>query len=289
VRRFAVEIDGAAMPAIDLADEIVAIGSGASARIRLPAGAARDVHVRIERDRWIAFGAVIVDGEPRVAGDSGELGAGVTFELAGYRVRATRAPIGARASSPQRTASLARELVRGLLGAGSAPGFEREGAGTGDRRELPPPEATLVIGRGDEADWIILDEDLSRAHAEVRRGWDGVTIRDRGSKNGTLVDGVRTTGDGTPLHDGAIVTMGKVRLRFRDPAERHLRGDATPGPAPADLTPALVTPTPPPHERSKAQPIAVAPAAPRPSVIPFAIAAAIAVLALAALAYVLAA
>jgi pSer/pThr/pTyr-binding forkhead associated (FHA) protein len=82
-----------------------------------------------------------------------------------------------------------------------------------------------VIGRGDEATWVILDEDLSRAHAEVRRGWDGVTVVDLGSKNGTAVDGVRITGEPVELHDGTLLALGNVQIRFRDPAERHLRGD----------------------------------------------------------------
>jgi S-DNA-T family DNA segregation ATPase FtsK/SpoIIIE len=95
-----------------------------------------------------------------------------------------------------------------------------------------------VIGRGDEATWVILDEDLSRAHAEVRRGWDGVTVVDLGSKNGTRVDGAKIGSEPVELHDGALLALGDLILRFRDPAERHLRGEppikpALPKPAPA--------------------------------------------------------
>lgn len=63
-------------------------------------------------------------------------------------------------------------------------------------------------------------------HAEVRRGWDGTRILDLGSKNGTKLDGVAVGADGAMLHDGALVELGKVAIRFRDPAERQLR--ATP-------------------------------------------------------------
>jgi len=97
-----------------------------------------------------------------------------------------------------------------------------------------------VLGRGDEATWVILDEDLSRAHAEIRRGWDGVTVADLGSRNGTRVGGARITAP-TSLHDGDVVELGRTQLRFDDPAERHLRGappavrvpDALPVVAPA--------------------------------------------------------
>src|SRR5262249_44753107 len=92
-------------------------------------------------------------------------------------------------------------------------------------RALPPPEATLVIGRGDEAAWVILDEDLSRTHAEIRRGWDGVTVVDLASKNGTQVDGRKVGNEPVLLRDGATLTLGHLVMRFRDPAEHHLRGE----------------------------------------------------------------
>ncbi|MEO8700456.1 MAG: FHA domain-containing protein [Kofleriaceae bacterium] len=269
MRRFEVmEIGQQPLPALDLADAVVVIGSGTGARIRLPAQAANDAHVRIEADRWVAIAEVTVDGTRHAAGDGGELGDGVTFELGGYRVRTMVAPPDAAASSPLRTESLARELVRGLLGAGAAPVLELErgpDASWRALRELPPPEAKLVIGRGDEAGWVILDEDLSREHAEIRRGWDGVTIRDLDSKNGTFVDGTRIT-EVTMLHDGARIELGNIELAFRDPAERHLRGD----PAPAKRVATVA----PPREPS--------------SSVPFVIAAAIAGLAAIALVWVLA-
>jgi hypothetical protein len=179
------------------------------------------------------------------------------FELATYRVRVEPSPPGAAPSPPQRTESLARELVRGLLGAGAAPTLQIErGPAGGAIRALPPPEASLVIGRGDEAGWVILDEDLSRAHAEVRRGWDGVSIRDLGSKNGTRVDGARVGPAGAPLRDGARIELGKVQLVFRDPAERLLRGAG----AVAGSEPLLSAPAPTPAPR--------APNAPSPAAAP---------------------
>src|SRR6185503_3852 len=142
---------------------------------------------------------------------------------------------------------LARELVRNLLGDGAVPTLEIErGQQLGSRRALAPPESSLVIGRGDECGWVIVDEDLSRTHAEVRRGWDGVTVVDLGSKNGTRVDGERIA-EPTAVRDGALITMGKLALRFHDPAERHLRGEppapparaAAPGKLPAAHTPTI--------------------------------------------------
>ncbi len=288
------EVGQEGLPAVDIGDDVVVIGSGAAARIRLPVYAARDEHVRIVANMhtWTAIADVRIGaeatlsehlgarataptpphGELRVAGSTGVLGDAVTFQLGEYRVRVTSAPAGAAAASPQRTESLARELVRGLLGAGAAPTIEIErGPVPGIKRALPPPDATLVIGRGEEATWIVLDEDLSRTHAEIHRGWDGVTIRDLGSKNGTKIDGTRITAP-TPLRDGVLIELGNVALRFRDPAERHLRGEST-----AAATPRAV-------QTSKREPLPL-PAA--TSAWPFVIAVTIAGLAIAGLVWIL--
>lgn len=223
--RFTVSEDGQAeLPAVDLEGARIVIGAAATAQLRLPAEVARDEHAVISDGRWVALAALEVDGAARASGESGAIGGGVTLAFGGFRVAIAPAPAGSLASSPAHTASLARELVRGLLGANAAPTFVVEaGPVLGAKRALPPPVATLVIGRGDEATWVILDEDLSRTHAEVRRGWDGVTITDLGSKNGTKLDGVKIT-EPTPLADGMAIALGKVVLRFADPAERHLRG-----------------------------------------------------------------
>jgi hypothetical protein len=192
---------GEELPAIDLDDPVVVIGSGPDAKIRVPAGV----------------------GSLRVV--AAEVGEGTTYELGRYRVRVTQAPAGAVVASVQRTESLARELVRSLLGTGAAPSLEVEtGRRAGARRLLAPPESRLVIGRGDEAGWIVDDEELSRAHAEVRRGWDGAWLRDLGSKNGTELDGVRVGADPALIRDGARIELGQLRLRYHDPAERHLHG-----------------------------------------------------------------
>ena len=227
------EQDHGALPAIDVADDIVVIGSATPARIRLPAEVARAAHVRLEGQTWTLLAESKLGGIVRAAGDSGAIGHGIQLELGKYRVRVTAAPLGAAATSRQRTESLARELVRSLLGDGAAPTLEIErGTGTGTRRPLPPPEAVLVIGRGDEATWVILDEDLSRTHAEIRRGWDGVTVVDLRSKNGTQVDGKQVGSSPVELHDGQTLTLGAIAMRFHDPAERHLRGESL-GAAPA--------------------------------------------------------
>ncbi len=204
-------------PPIDLDESVIVIGSAAGARIRLPARVAQPEHVRIAGMRW----------QRRDSGDSGDIGAdGVVFAIGEHRVRVSIAPAGAIAAPAARTESLARELVRDLLGDSGAPTLAIvRGPVLGAKRALAPPESSLVIGRGDEATWVIFDGDLSRAHVEVRRGWDGVRVFDRGSKNGTRVGGVAVGEGGAALVDGATIELGNVIMRFDDPAERHLRGE----------------------------------------------------------------
>jgi hypothetical protein len=202
------------LPAIDIADARFVIGSGSTARIRLPAAAARAEHVVIDAGTW------------RSAEGSGALGDGHTFQIASYRVHVSPAPAGTQPTPPQRTESLARELLRGMLGADGAPSLTVErGPLAGAKRALPPPEAALVIGRGDDAQWIFDDPDLSKRHLEIRRSWDGVRAVDLDSKNGTRLDGQQLRE--AELRDGALLELGKLALRYRDPAERHL-GEPTP-------------------------------------------------------------
>src|SRR5690606_6249328 len=120
--------DAAELPPLDIADASFSIGSGPDARVRLPASAAQVEHVRIEGGRWRALGPVRVEGvassaatNAGAAPDAGEIGDGVTLGIADYRVRIAPAPEGSVAAGPQRTESLARELMRSLLGSGAAP------------------------------------------------------------------------------------------------------------------------------------------------------------------------
>ena len=142
--------------------------------------------MRIEGGRWRAVGPAKVDG---VALDGGDIGNGVTLELGGYRVRLAPAPAGAEPAPVQRTESLARELMRNLMGGAGAPSLDIGAAGS---RVQSASSAAGVQARDRSWGRGELDhrrQGFSRAHAEIRRGWDGTRIVDLDSKNGTKVDG----------------------------------------------------------------------------------------------------
>jgi hypothetical protein len=70
-----------------------------------------------------------------------------------------------------------------------------------------------TIGRHPDSGIFLDDVTVSRRHAEIRRGDDGVhVLRDVGSLNGTYLDGERI--EEAVLREGAQVQVGKYRLVF---------------------------------------------------------------------------
>jgi pSer/pThr/pTyr-binding forkhead associated (FHA) protein len=81
-----------------------------------------------------------------------------------------------------------------------------------DRRYvLEGPRAT--IGRSKDAECVLRDPNVSRRHAELRRGANGDwTIADLGSTNGVKVNGRRVPS--TRLSPGDEITVGTTTFKF---------------------------------------------------------------------------
>lgn len=75
-------------------------------------------------------------------------------------------------------------------------------------------EGTYIIGRSRSADYYVSDPNASRRHARVSISGNEMRIEDLGSKNGTLVNGVRLVG-ARVLRDGDQVTIGSQQLTLR--------------------------------------------------------------------------
>jgi adenylate cyclase len=84
----------------------------------------------------------------------------------------------------------------------------KEGTRTFD---LPPGRA-LVLGRGAASDLPVYDPTISRRHAELMAGPDGVQVRDLDSSNGTSINGDRIAIG--LLKQGDTVTFGRVDFRL---------------------------------------------------------------------------
>ncbi len=78
---------------------------------------------------------------------------------------------------------------------------------------FPVGGAQAVIGREATCDIALTDDaTASRRHATITRTGDAFVIRDEGSSNGTLVNGLKVTEQ--PLKDGDEVQIGSTRFRF---------------------------------------------------------------------------
>ena len=186
------------------------------ARMRLPAAVAQAEHVRIEAGRWRALAPV--DGRcarrrHRRRRDARDR------QLSCAR----RAGTGGRDATPvQRTESLARELMRKMLGTAGAPTLEIE------RGPVAGRQARAAAARVDARDRPRrrsgLDHSRRRSVARARRGAAQLGRRaDRRprSKNGTKVDGVAVGPDGARF----ATARDRARQR-RDAVSRS--GRATP-------------------------------------------------------------
>ena len=83
--------------------------------------------------------------------------------------------------------------------------------------ELPIDREWLVIGRGRQAEMVLAEPTISRAHAAL--GFDGECffVQDLKSTNGTLVNGERQ--ERAALRDEDEIQIGRLHLQVRIPEE----------------------------------------------------------------------
>jgi len=91
----------------------------------------------------------------------------------------------------------------------------QEGPGA-EQREWVLPGAVATIGRWEGNDVALPDREVSRRHAQIRHDAGQYVLVDLGSKNGTLINGVRAD-RATVLVDGDEITIApRYRLLFVD-------------------------------------------------------------------------
>jgi len=79
----------------------------------------------------------------------------------------------------------------------------------------------FTIGRAPECGVFINNPSVSREHAVVRYGVEGVSVEDRNSRHGTLVNGVRTREGGrVRIVEGDVIKLGPERIRLGRVYER---------------------------------------------------------------------
>jgi serine phosphatase RsbU (regulator of sigma subunit)/pSer/pThr/pTyr-binding forkhead associated (FHA) protein len=83
----------------------------------------------------------------------------------------------------------------------------------GASHRFPLNKDRVTIGRSRENDIFLPDQWLSRHHAEIHRDSDGFSLKDLGSKNGTLLNGARIAAQ-ERLRTGDVITLGEHTLTF---------------------------------------------------------------------------
>ncbi len=226
----------------DLAADMVRIGRDEDVQVRLPHACVSKLHLHLERRDGRVFavdhgstngtsvrGEHLVPNVPHPLADGDVIEVGGRFEIAFY----ARSPGDALVTGPKVTADIARRLVDDLLATGgrrelgdvaAGPHLSgQSGAAGGLTHRLPAPDSRTLVGRGAGCDIVLIDPDLSREHYEIRRTWNGITVTDLLSKNGTFLNGHRLAADeATLLVDGDEVKAGACAFTLVDPAARYL-------------------------------------------------------------------
>ncbi|MBE1514940.1 FhaA domain-containing protein [Nesterenkonia halotolerans] len=138
---------------------------------------------------------------------------------------AQSSPVAPQASSPAAGPSagaplpstMAQPTVPSRPAPAPAPAPERAASLEYEERTYPLRPDSTVIGRSTSADVTVPDTGVSRKHVELFRTAGNWYARDLGSTNGSYVDGEQLTGDHSKvqLTDGALISLGNARLRFR--------------------------------------------------------------------------
>mgnify|MGYP006302092225 CR=1 FL=1 len=87
--------------------------------------------------------------------------------------------------------------------------------------ELRPLSGTgpVVLGRAPECDVVLLDDSISRRHAEIHGEDGGARLADLGARNGTWVEGIRLEPRAVvAVRNAAAVRLGALPGRFYEAA-----------------------------------------------------------------------
>lgn len=216
------------------ADEPISIGRDATSRVQLPDASVSLRHALI---RPSGNGYVILD-ESSTNGtylNAGRLVPGAARLLGdGDRIQIGRARLEVRFRTPSTapdtafsTQDMALAMVQGTLiqsGSAVAPRLSViQGPDRGQELVLIE-ERSYVLGRDDEADLRLSDEDASRRHTRVVRRGSRLWVIDLGSKNGTRLDGRRLRPNvAEAWTDMVVLELGRNQFAIDDPVSSALR------------------------------------------------------------------
>jgi pSer/pThr/pTyr-binding forkhead associated (FHA) protein len=206
----------------------IVLGRGAAADVRIPHRTVSELHatVQLRGDAWMLADASSTNGTrhngQRLQGDRPRrLREGDLIELGSYVLSFHTGVLVSEPISAERTAELARRLLRDAYGARSqvleAPRLcVVSGPHLGDVLEIPPAPARLLVGGHTTCQLVLLTGDVEPEHVEIVHDLDGVLVR-------ALYDYTLRLGDQSlrsrRLRDGDEFILGETRLLFEEPAQ----------------------------------------------------------------------
>ena len=214
----------------------ILLGRRGGVDVLLPHAAVSLVHARIERR---GDGYVLIDdrstngtfvGGARLDPDRPHpLAQGDVIAIGEFRLEVA-AVEGDEPAAGESSVSIARRMVAEVLGV-LGPGAEHPaltvamlapGSPGGLQLAIAEVGRAYTVGRAPGCDLVLDEPTVAPEHLRVRRDYRGVTAQDLGSPYGLYVNDRYAAGE-KGLRDGDVLTVGKVRLRFTDPAEVYLR------------------------------------------------------------------
>jgi pSer/pThr/pTyr-binding forkhead associated (FHA) protein len=210
----------------------VVIGRGAGADVRLPHLTVSETHavLQLQGDEYCivdsgSTNGTRVNGKRLVPSRPKPLQDGDRIQVGRYLLSVHTAAAVAASSTTERTAELARRLVRQVLDPAQPEIGPPElrivnGPQAGQRLAIADAPSRALVGRGPSCQLVLSDAGVSREHMEVIRDMDGVLVRNLDSKNGIIVGQNAVTE--RRLKNGNEIALGETRLRFEDPAEASI-------------------------------------------------------------------
>ena len=89
------------------------------------------------------------------------------------------------------------------------------------RPDSETPANVFSIGRTRNNDMSMKDMAISKSHAVIRSSKGSFFLEDRGSTNGTRVNGSRVADGAVLLHDKDVIAMGNYKFAFLYPSSLH--------------------------------------------------------------------
>ncbi len=84
----------------------------------------------------------------------------------------------------------------------------------------PINQTITLVGRDDEADWLLESRQVSRKHCILVEAGDHIIVRDLASTNGTFINGKRVqTGK---AKEGDLIGFGELTFRLQQIAQSKL-------------------------------------------------------------------